>query len=100
MTSSFGRFLVVYDISDDSLRRKVIKILERFGLERIQYSVFFGEIFSEDYSYFLKKLRKLELAPADSVLVFPVSEFSLRGVVCFGERSEEFRRLIPKYFFS
>ena len=33
------RFIICYDITDDSLRAKIVKILEDYG-ERIQYSVF------------------------------------------------------------
>lgn len=33
------RFLICYDVTDDKLRTKIVKILESYG-ERIQYSVF------------------------------------------------------------
>jgi len=36
--------LVVYDISDDSTRTKVADICGDYGLDRIQYSVFQGEL--------------------------------------------------------
>ena len=45
------RFLICYDIKDDSLRNKIVKILESYG-ERIQYSVF---------EFNLKKAKILEM---------------------------------------
>lgn len=33
------RFLICYDVTDDSLRSKIVKVLESYG-SRIQYSVF------------------------------------------------------------
>lgn len=35
---------VAYDIPDDSVRLKLISVLQYFGLTRIQYSVFYGSI--------------------------------------------------------
>lgn len=38
------RFLVLYDIPDDRLRVKVADACLDYGLERIQYSAFAGEL--------------------------------------------------------
>ena len=38
------RFLVLYDIPDDRLRGKVADVCLDYGLERIQYSAFAGEL--------------------------------------------------------
>lgn len=45
------RFLICYDVVDDSLRSKIVKVLESYG-ERIQYSVF---------EFNLTKARVLEM---------------------------------------
>jgi len=38
------RCVLVYDISDDNLRSKVADICMDYGLDRIQYSAFAGQI--------------------------------------------------------
>jgi len=40
--------LVVYDISDDGSRARLAKLLEKFGLQRVQYSAFRGELNPND----------------------------------------------------
>jgi CRISPR-associated protein Cas2 len=36
--------LIMYDITDDRIRTKVAKELEDYGLDRIQYSAFYGQL--------------------------------------------------------
>ncbi|MCI0445126.1 CRISPR-associated endonuclease Cas2, partial [bacterium] len=36
--------LLIYDIEDDRLRTKLADLCKDFGLERIQYSAFFGQL--------------------------------------------------------
>lgn len=36
--------IVMYDIEENKIRNRVIDILKDYGLERIQYSVFGGEL--------------------------------------------------------
>jgi CRISPR-associated protein Cas2 len=38
------RCLVVYDITDDRARDKVADVCKDYGLDRIQYSAFLGEL--------------------------------------------------------
>lgn len=37
-------YLIFYDIQENRLRTKVVKLLQKEGYERLQYSVFVGEI--------------------------------------------------------
>ena len=50
--------IVIYDISDDKLRKKVSDELKNFGLERIGYSVFCGSV-SRKALYVLEEKLKL-----------------------------------------
>ncbi|MDH5401797.1 MAG: CRISPR-associated endonuclease Cas2 [Candidatus Heimdallarchaeota archaeon] len=50
------RYTICYDIKEDDIRSSVSKLCKEAGLERIQYSVFFGEL--EDS---LKKTLYLEI---------------------------------------
>ena len=37
-------FYVFYDVPDDGLRNKIAEVLKDYGFERVQKSVFFGEL--------------------------------------------------------
>jgi len=39
--------LIIYDIKNDRLRTKISNTLKDWGLERIQYSVFIGDLTSD-----------------------------------------------------
>ncbi|MCS7183770.1 MAG: CRISPR-associated endonuclease Cas2 [Patescibacteria group bacterium] len=50
------RYIISYDISDNSIRRKLVNILEKFG-ERVQYSVFEFELNDESYENLISDLK-------------------------------------------
>lgn len=50
--------LVIYDISSDRNRTKLVKYLEKFGLERIQYSGFVGELNPNDRVILAKEIKR------------------------------------------
>lgn len=72
------RCLLVYDISDDRLRGKVADICLDYGLSRIQYSAFLGDLSRNHQQELLMKVRRrLEKAEA-RVALFPVCETDFR----------------------
>jgi CRISPR-associated endonuclease Cas2 len=50
--------LVIYDIPDDKLRAKVADICLDYGLDRIQYSAFLGEMNHNRREELLQKIRR------------------------------------------
>ena len=69
--------LVVYDITSDRLRTKIADICLDYGLERVQYSVFQGELTTNRQGELMQKVkRKLGKSPG-SVLLFPLCERDL-----------------------
>lgn len=52
------RCLVVYDITDDKLRGKVADILLDYGLDRIQYSAFVGQLARTHIEELCAKVRR------------------------------------------
>lgn len=69
--------LVVYDITSDRLRTKIADICLDYGLERVQYSVFRGELSTNRQGELMQKVkRKLGKSPG-SVLLFPLCERDL-----------------------
>lgn len=74
--------IVVYDVSDDRLRAKVSDRLKDYGLERIQFSAFQGELPRHNMASLETDMRKLlnEGDETDSVIIFPLC------VSCFNSR--------------
>ncbi len=70
--------LVVYDIPSDRLRAKVADICLDYGLERIQYSAFLGELNHNRQTELLQKLRRLVGRREANVQLFPICEKDLR----------------------
>jgi len=60
-------FLIFYDISNDRIRNKVAKLLEKEGYDRIQYSVFAGPWHPANNKLLWNELR--ELYPINEKLV-------------------------------
>jgi len=54
--------LVIYDVADVGLRNRVIEVLEDYGLERIQYSAFLGDL---NYNRREEMYQRLEDTVAD-----------------------------------
>jgi len=84
------RWIVVYDITDDNLRSKVSERLKDYGLDRIQYSAFHGELqrhalasLSTDMKRFLNEGEE-----TDSVLIFPLCDSCFKGRIEVGADRE------------
>jgi CRISPR-associated protein Cas2 len=72
------RCLVVYDISDDRARAKVADLCLDYGLSRIQYSAFVGDISRTHQDELLQKVRR-RLGRLDArVVLFPLCETDFR----------------------
>lgn len=65
---------VVYDIKENKIRNRVIKQCEKYGLYRVQKSVFFGNV-EDKQVYPLKVIIKniIDLKE-DSVYIFPMNK--------------------------
>jgi len=70
--------LLIYDIPDDRVRAKVADICLDYGLERIQYSTFFGRLSHNRQEEILQKLRRQVGRAAANVQLFPICERDLR----------------------
>ncbi|AWS00432.1 CRISPR-associated endonuclease Cas2 [Metallosphaera hakonensis] len=91
-------YLVFYDISSDDLRNKVSNFLKQKGLERVQYSVFLGDLNNSrlrDLEVGLRMIGKRKGGEDERflVMIVPVTEnqFRQRIVISWelGKRDEE-----------
>lgn len=69
--------IVIYDITEDKLRAKVADVCLDFGLERIQYSAFFGELSHNQKETLFKKVKRLMGDKPGNIQIYPVCEKDL-----------------------
>lgn len=77
-------YLAAYDITENSRRNKVAKILQAVGLERLQLSVFVGPLNETDFKHLQTKLTQLHQQPPDKIILIPVTERSLCNLSSWG----------------
>lgn len=80
-------YVILYDISDDRKRQKASDLLERYGYERLQLSVFTGLQPPNDNSRLWKKLEKLldeKNYPNDKFCCFAVSKVNFQQMKTLG----------------
>lgn len=69
-----ARLLLIYDIPDDSIRGKVADACLDYGLDRVQYSAFVGQLTANHQQELMLKIkRKLGRKPG-KVSLIPVCE--------------------------
>lgn len=87
-------YLVFYDITDDSLRNNIADFLKKKGLNRIQYSVFLGELTSsrlkdvEAGIRMISRKRKREPNERFYVLIVPVTENQFKQRIVIGDSED------------
>jgi CRISPR-associated protein Cas2 len=70
--------LLLYDIPDDRVRTRVADVCLDYGLRRIQYSAFLGELSVNHQDELLLKLRRTVGRFACNIQLFPIGERELR----------------------
>jgi CRISPR-associated protein Cas2 len=73
------RCLVIYDITHDGTRAKVADVCLDYGLERIQYSAFFGELSHIHQRELLVKIEHRLGKHEANIQLFPLDEKSWSG---------------------
>lgn len=85
-------YVVVYDFTDDRARARAAEVLKDYGLVRIQYSAFVGELEPRRLRSLLTDLRKVvSRAKGERKVIhlFPVPIDSLKRVIVLGEWERE-----------
>jgi len=76
---------VIYDITKNKIRRKVIKATEEAGLYRVQKSVFLGATNRTQLDEMIMKVKDLIEVETDSVYIFPMCEPDFKKVITAGQ---------------
>ena len=78
--------LLIYDITHDGTRTKVADACLDYGLERIQYSAFLGELSSTHQRELLLKIKRQIGKHEANIRLFPLDEKSWIGRRVFEQK--------------
>lgn len=81
--------LIVYDISDDANRTRLVKLLERYGLERVQYSAFRGELNPNDREALSRQVKKFVKDEHDCIFIIPLCKRCVETAVVISNTGVE-----------
>ncbi|MBN2230295.1 MAG: CRISPR-associated endonuclease Cas2 [Candidatus Thorarchaeota archaeon] len=86
------QYIVIYDITENSLRYKVSDSLKDFGLERIQFSAFSGSLTDKDLVRLEAVLREhlIKRSETDSIVIIPICRTCREKIQELGEKREIF----------
>lgn len=65
--------IVIYDISHDGTRTKIATTLEDYGLDRIQYSAFYGRLTRTHQEEVMLKIRRILGKRVGKIELIPIS---------------------------
>ncbi len=94
------RYVVIYDITDDNLRALVAETLKDYGLQRIQYSGFMGDLRRDELNSLLVDLKNLIKELVENVQLFPMCDSCLKGKKEVGKpKKYEFKEEKDKFVY-
>jgi CRISPR-associated protein Cas2 len=73
------RYVVIYDITDDNLRALVAETLKDYGLQRIQYSAFIGDLRRDELNSLIVDLKNLIRDLKENVQLYPLCDTCFKG---------------------
>ena len=76
---------VLYDIKKDKPRTKIAKLCKLAGLYRVQYSVFLGNLETNEKDTLQLQIEELIDEETDSVYLFPMSKNELKQTALLGQ---------------
>ena len=76
---------VIYDIVENKVRNKIIRVCKNSGLYRVQKSVFLGDINSTSMDSMIVEIESLIDPDVDSVYVFPMDKRTFNEITLMGQ---------------
>lgn len=70
--------LVIFDIPDDKIRNRIGNACKDYGLTRIQYSAFLGDINHNRRDELRQRLRRTLGKKAGNIQIYPLCEKDMR----------------------
>lgn len=85
--------IVAYDIEDNGMRSRIAELLQYYGLVRIQYSIFAGEIPARKLEEMSNNLFGMEFGDDDNITIIPVCENCMNDVKSIKPLPEQIKHL-------
>jgi CRISPR-associated protein Cas2 len=73
------RYVIIYDITDDDLRALVAETLKDYGLQRIQYSAFIGDLRRDELNSLFVDLKNLIKDLNENIQLYPLCDTCFKG---------------------
>jgi CRISPR-associated endonuclease Cas2 len=89
-------YLICYDISSDSLRTRIAKKIITTGLDRVNKSVYMGQLTDNALQQLEKNLDDLirkKGEPEDSLIVLPVLPHQIQAMRIYGDNGLDKKEL-------
>ena len=86
-------YLILYDITETSIRTKVAKLLEREGFERIQFSVFIAHINPKYFSIWKKLTALLKDTPNNKIYSIKINKENFYNMKIIGNLNHDLEYL-------
>lgn len=80
--------LLLYDIPDDRIRAKIATFCQDYGLDRIQYSAFMGDLSSNHQEELMLKLGRRLGKAAGKIDLFPVCKQDWRSRISIDQEGK------------
>ncbi|MGM0471879.1 MAG: CRISPR-associated endonuclease Cas2 [Bacillota bacterium] len=64
--------ILIYDISDDRTRNKIAEACKDFGLQRVQWSAFFGQLNRNRREELMLRITKLLEGKEGDIRLYPI----------------------------
>lgn len=80
---------MIYDISENKPRSELAKLLKEFGLTRVQYSGFMGELNPNDRKVLENIVKRFVKTERDSIYIVPLCSRCLATLKIVGKGKKE-----------
>ena len=92
---------VVYDISENKIRNRIVKLCKGYGLYRVQKSVFLGDLNKNQLDSLALESEHIIDIDTDSTYVFPMCEDCFKKIKLLGKAFDKdlvTDEIITKFF--
>lgn len=72
--------LIIYDVQDDKVRTRVANACKDYGLYRVQYSAFKGELSINRMQELFIRLKKILGVDVGNIQMYPICEKDIKQV--------------------
>ncbi|MFK7786621.1 MAG: CRISPR-associated endonuclease Cas2 [Crocinitomicaceae bacterium] len=83
-------YLIIYDITETTIRTKVSKLLERAGFERIQLSVFIGHFNPEHANVWSQLTQLLAETPKNKLFSLKITKENFYSMKIIGDSTIDY----------